>query len=195
MASCSFDFVFEEIPQSTKDHCLRFPWFKNLMNDASLQPIRSAEPESRIEHPPGNAFFARTLNTKATIPVCQSFYKAPSRVTTPGGPPNLGELLDFYSLGSGLNGHRGFCHGGSLSTAMDQTMGTLVRAYVKTDSYTKNLNVTFEKPFPTPGALLCRVWLTRIDGRKLWVSGRMEDGQGNVYITAESLWIVVGPKL
>lgn len=195
MASRNFDFEFEEIPQSTKIHCLRFPWFTTLMNDASLQPIRSAVLESRLEHSPGNAFFARTLNTKDTIPVCQSFYKTPTHVTTPGGPLNLGELQDFYSLESGMNGHHGFCHGGSLSAAMDQTMGALVRAYVKTDPHTKYLNIEFVKPLATPGAVLCRAWLTRIEGRKLWVSGKMEDGQGNVYIAAEALFIVVGPQL
>ena len=193
MPSCIFDFIFEEVPQSTKDHCLRFPWFTTLLNDASLQPIRS--PERRIEGQTGNAFLARTLNTKDAIPACQSFYKTPSLVTVPGGPPNLGELLTFYSLGSGLDGHQGFCHGGSLSTAMDQTMGTLVRAYPNTHPLTKYLHVNFEKPIRTPGAAVCRVWLTKIDGRKMWVSGRMEDGQGNVYITAESLFVNVGPKL
>lgn len=193
MASCSFDFVFEEIPQSTKDYCLRFPWFTTLLNDASLQPIQS--PERRIESSNGNAFFAQTLNTKDTIHVCQSFYKLPSHVTVPGGSPNLGELQRFYSFGSGLDGHEGFCHGGSLSTAMDQTMGTLAYAYPNTHPYTKYLHINFEKPFRTPGAVLCRVWLTRIDGRKLWVSGRMEDGQGNLYITAEALFMTVRPKL
>lgn len=193
MASCSFEFIFDEIPQSTKDYCLRFPWFTTLVNDASLQPIRS--PERRVEGQSGNAFLARTLNTKETIPACQSFYKSPSFVTIPGGPPNLGELQTFYSLGSGLDGHEGFCHGGSLSTAMDQTMGTLARAYPNTHPYTKYLHINFEKPLRTPGAVLCRVWLARIDGRKLWVSGRMEDGQGDLYVTAEALFVNVGPKL
>lgn len=193
MASCSFDFIFEEVPQSTKDCCIRFPWFITLTNDTSLQPIRS--PERRIENQTGNAFLARTLNTKNTIPVCQSFYKSPPSVTILGDPPNLGELQTFYVLDSGLDGHEGFCHGGSLSTAIDQTMGTLARAYPNTDPYTKYLHINFEKPFRTPGAVLCRVWLSRIDGRKLWVSGRMEDGQGNLYITAEALFVNVRPKL
>lgn len=193
MASCIFDFVFEEVPQSTKDHCRQFPWFAALLNDTSLRPIRSVE--RRMENQSGNAFLARTLNTEDTIPACQSFYKSPSLVHVPGGPPNLGELQTFYSLNSGLDGHEGFCHGGSLSTAMDQTMGTLACSYPNTHPYTKYLHVNFEKPFRTPGAVLCRVWLTRIDGRKLWVSGRMEDAQGNLYMTAEALFVNVGPKL
>ena len=193
MASCSFDFVFEEIAQSTKDHCLRFPWFTTLLNDASLQPIRS--PERRIENQSGNAFLARTLNTKDTIPAYQAFYKSPSSVIVPCGPPNLGELQTFYLLDSGLDGHEGFCHGGSLSTAIDQSMGTLARAIPNTHPYTKYLHISFEKPLRTPGAVLSRVWLTRIDGRKLWVSGSMEDAQGNPYITAEALFINIGPKI
>lgn len=193
MASCSFDFVFEDIPQSTKDHCLRYPWFADLLNDASLQPIRSRF--GRTENQSGNAFLARTLNTKDTIPACQSFYKFPSSVTISDGPSNLGELQTFYSLESGLDGHEAFCHGGSLFTAMDQTMGTLARAYPNTHPYTRYIHTNFEKPVPTPGAVLCRVWLTKIDGRKLWVSGRMEDGQGNLYMTAEAMFVNVKPKL
>ena len=193
MASCIFDFVFEEVPQSTKDYCLRFPWFATLLNDASLQPVRNLE--RWIKNQSGNAFLARTLNIKDTIPACQSFYKSPSRVHVPGGSPNLGELQTFYSLHSGLDGHEGFCHGGSLSTAMDSTMAALARSYPKTDPYTKYLHVIFRKLFRTPGAVLCRVWLTRKDGRKLWISGRMEDAQGNLYITAEGLFVDIGPKL
>ena len=193
MVSCSFDFVFDEIPQSTKDHCLRYPWFTTLLNDASLQPIRS--PERQIENQSGNAFLARTLNTKDTIPAYQSFYKLPSSVIIPSGPPNLGELQTFCSFDRGLDGHEGFCHGGSLSTVMDQSMGTLARAYPNTRPYTKYLHINFEKPLRTPGAVLCRVWLTRIEGRKLWVSGSMEDAQGTLYMTAEALFVNVRPKI
>ena len=193
MASCGFEFIFEDVPQSTKDYCLRFPWFTTLLNDASLRPIRS--PERRLENKSGNAFLARTLNTKDTISACQSFYKPPSATPIPTDPLQLGELQTFYSFDSGVDGHEGFCHGGILSTAMDQTMGTLARALPNTHPYTKCLHINFESPLPTPGAVLCRAWLTRMIGRNLWIEGRMEGSQGNLYGTAEALFVNIKPKI
>ena len=193
MASCGLEFIFEDVPQSTKDYCLRFPWFTTLLNDASLRPIRSLE--RRLENGSGNALLARTLNTKDTISACQSFYKSPSSTPIPTDSLNLGELQTFYSLDSGLDGHEGFCHGGVLSTVMDQTMGTLACALPNTHPYTKCLHINFESPLRTPGAVLCRAWLTRIVGHKLWFSGSIEDSRGSLYLTAEAVFINVRAKI
>ena len=110
--SCIFESYFEEVPQSTKDHCLQFPCFARLLNDDSLKPIQT--PDRQPE--PGTLcpFLSQTLNTEETAPACQSFYK-------------------------------------------------------------------------TPGAVLCRAWITKIEGRKLWVAGRIEDENGESYTTGKGL--------
>lgn len=83
-----------------------------------------------------------------------------------------------------------------MSAVMDHVMGSLARAYPGgITTYTKYLHVNFQKPFFTPGAFLCRAWMTRVENHKLWLYGRMEGRQGNPYITAEGLFLKGGPKL
>lgn len=191
MTPFSFEFVFEDIPQGIKEHCLQYPWFATILSDPSRRPVRA--PERQIET--GNSLFAQTLNTSETLPVYQSFYKSPSVSSPTEDSMNLGEYQTFMCVGSGLDGHAGTSHGGVLSTAIDQAMGTLARSCPKSHPYTKYLHVNFKKPFRTPGAVLCRAWLTRIEGRKMWISGRAEDGHGNPYVTAEALFVNIGPQL
>lgn len=102
----------------------------------------------------------------------------------------------FYSLDVGLEGHSGICHGGFLSATMDHAMGCLARASSHgLNIYTKYLHVDFQKPLRVPGPLLCRTWITKVQGRKLWIHGRMEDEKGNSYITAEGFFIRSETKL
>ncbi|MCJ1455697.1 hypothetical protein MMC28_006053 [Mycoblastus sanguinarius] len=200
MNSCIFNFIFDEVPPHIKEYCVQYPWFADLLNDASLRPIRT--PGRQPDHTSTGdcELLGRTLNTGNTIPALQSFYQTPppagSAHTQSNIASNLGELLTFYTLGSGLDGYGGICHGGFLSTAIDHAMGTLARNYPGgNDTYTKYLHVDFKKPFYTPGAILCRAWITKIEGRKLWVCGAMEDNLGNPYITAESLFLKAGISL
>lgn len=183
-----FDFTPAPIDPITLEHCLKTSWFADLLADPTLSTIKA--PERQTENQSGNAFYARILNTPDTIPACQSFYKAPT--PSPPSPSdaalNLGELNIFYLLGSGLCGHDGFCHGGSLCTVMDQAMGTLVRSYLRTIPYTKTFQVRFRRPVAAPGAMLCRVWLTTVEERDVGVQGRLEGGDGAVFMTAEAVF-------
>jgi hypothetical protein len=62
--------------------------------------------------------------------------------------------------------------------------------------YTAFLNIKFRKPLVTPGIVLCRTWLERRScGRKLWLRGTIEDGEGGLFAEAESLWIEVEKKV
>ncbi len=193
--SCIFSFELETIPGSTKELCLQHPWFATLVNDQSLHPIRTPgrQPEPGTLCP----LFSQTLNTEHTVTACQSFYKAPAALTvsfqqTPL-QKYLGELQSFYSIGSGLDGYEGICHGGFLSATLDHTMAVLARAYPGgKDAYTKCLRIEFQKPLRTPGAVLCRAWMTRVEGRKMWVVGRIEDEKGESYLTAEGLFLKGG---
>ena len=55
--------------------------------------------------------------------------------------------------------------------------------------------IAYKAPLPTPGILLVRSWAEKIEGRKMYIKGTMEDGFGNVYATAETLYIIIKPKL
>jgi len=79
---------------------------------------------------------------------------------------------------------------------IDHAMGTVARAYPSgAITFTKHMSLDFKKPFRTPAPALCRAWLTRIEGRKMWVSGSIEDAQGESYMTGESLFLMVKPQL
>ena len=193
--SCIFEFYFEEVPQSTKDHCLQFPWFARLLNDDSLKPVQTPgrQPEPGTLCP----FLSQTLNTEDTAPVCQSFYKTPAAFVVsfhqPPLPQYLGELQSFYPINSGLDGYAGICHSGFLSATLDHTIAILARAYPGgKDAYTKNLQIDFQKPLHTPGAVLYRAWITKIEGRKLWVAGRIEDENGESCMTGKGLLLKGG---
>jgi thioesterase superfamily protein 4 len=58
-----------------------------------------------------------------------------------------------------------------------------------------DLNTTYKKPVPTPGALLCTAKVERQEGRKLYIRATIEDGAGTVYTTGEGLFIGVKPRL
>ena len=186
MAPDHCNFIHAPIDSSTLTRCLKTPWFADLLVDPTLSTIKA--PERQLEDQLGNVFYTNTLNTPDTIAVCQSFYKAPNPSPSPDAALNFGELHRFYILGGGLCGHDGFCHGGSLCTIMDQAMGTLAWSYLGTIPYTKTFRVRFRRPVAAPGAMLCRVWLTLVKERDVWVAGRLEGGDGTVFMTAKAVF-------
>ena len=180
-------------------------WCSRVLGDPNLLPIAtpSRQPKASTE----DAFIAETLATANTISAWQSFYKKllpPSNSSEADAPndkhdtnPIAGELVSLLTLGRGTNGYVNVAHGGLISTILDQTMGLVVAFHesVGTFGYTAFMNVKFRKPVPTPGAVLCRSWLERRSGgRKLWVRGTVEDGEGGLFAEAESLWIEVEEK-
>lgn len=193
--SSIFHFQSEGISQSTEDLCLQYPWFTKLSKDNSLHPIQT--PGRQAEPGTPCLLFSKTLNTEDTVPACQSFYKAPIPIVISFQQPPLqdylGEIQSFYAIDNGLDGYEGICHGGFLSATLDHTMAVLARAYPGAkNAYTKCLRIEFRKHLKTPGAVLCRAWMTKIEGRKMWVTGRIEDENGNAYLTAEGLFLKGG---
>ena len=80
--------------------------------------------------------------------------------------------------------------------AVDHAMGSLARASSdRMGVYTKYLHVRYRKPLHIPGPLLCREWITKVQGRKLWIRARMEDEQGDAYIMAEGFYVRSGTRL
>ncbi len=190
----TYDFIFEDIPTNVKEHCLRYPWFSNLTTEPTLKPMQT--PGRQPDHDGHCSLISRTLNTPDTVSTCQSFLKLPAQTRGTDDEPKLGAMLVFYSLGLGLEGNEGVCHGGFLSAAVDHAMGCLARAYsTGLKIYTRYLHVDYQRPLRLPGPVLSRTWITKVLGRKLWICGRMEDEEGNSYITAEGFIIRSGMKL
>jgi thioesterase superfamily protein 4 len=168
------------------------PWARAIYSDPALHafnhPARIQLPSTRED-----TFVARTLNTKDTVESWQSFIKDP--VPSPASPTKheIPEVWSIMSLGGGLNGHHDITHGGMVSVILDEAIGTAAQMTRPMDKTTMTafLRVDYKKPIPTPNVVLCRSWIEKIEGRKLWGRGSIEDGLGNVLALGEALFIIV----
>lgn len=105
-------------------------------------------------------------------------------------------MQTLFRFGSGLNGHEDHAHGGFIALMLGEIMGLIVRLYSEAKNpYTAYMNVTFKKALTTPGVVLCRAWVTGMEGRKMWVKGTVEDERGVPYAIGESLFVDVKSKI
>lgn len=56
---------------------------------------------------------------------------------------------------------------------------------------TAYLNIGYKKPVETPAVVLCRGWVERKEGKKVWGKATVEDGAGEVLATGDALFIVI----
>jgi acyl-coenzyme A thioesterase PaaI-like protein len=178
----SFAFRVEEPPPEIKAHFADTPWAK-LFDDPNLEAFSNRFNES-YDHPSFDTFMRKTLATKDTIKAWQSFRKLGTEYT---------QNLVVISIGSGVNGHTDTCHGGFLGVILDEVLGNAAECERPRDKATMTafLKVDYKKPVRTPGKILCRGNVEKKEGRKMWVRGVIEDGQGTVYAIAEGLFLVV----
>jgi acyl-coenzyme A thioesterase THEM4 len=178
--------LFEPPSEKIKTYFQSTPWASKLFSDPSLQAFTSG---SRIvkTNTTESSFITRTLATDDTIIAWQSFYKPPG----PGAGP--GETVAIISLGSGVNSHVDTCHGGLVSVVLDEIIGSAVflQRPIGTVTMTASLKVDYKKPIPTPSMILCRAYTEKIEGRKSWGRGTVEDGIGTALATGEALFITV----
>lgn len=59
--------------------------------------------------------------------------------------------------------------------------------------FTANLNVDYVKPLKTPAWILVRAHVDRHEGRKVFIAGTVENGEGVIY--AKSMALFIKPKL
>jgi len=85
----------------------------------------------------------------------------------------------------------GTMQGGAQSSLFDFATGELASAYAAHPSPTAYLNVQMKKPaHPIPGVFRLDCWIDRIEGKKIYVHGKLSNGtNGKVYAEAESLII------
>ncbi|KAG9291480.1 hypothetical protein G9A89_021899 [Geosiphon pyriformis] len=84
------------------------------------------------------------------------------------------ELLAFLHLGRDLCGHDGIVHGGLLSTIMDEMFARTVNPYFPHENgATAYLHVNFRTPCATNQIVKCQCKVTKLEGRKGFVEGKM----------------------
>jgi thioesterase superfamily protein 4 len=60
---------------------------------------------------------------------------------------------------------------------------------------TASLAMNYRAPIKTPGIVLARATVSKVDGRKVWVKAAIEDGKGGVFADGEALYIIARPKI
>jgi acyl-coenzyme A thioesterase PaaI-like protein len=73
-------------------------------------------------------------------------------------------------------GAPGFVHGGSLATAIDDTVGTLL-VLLRRPAVTARLEIDYRAPAFLHREMTVEAWTERIDGRKLHLAAALRDGE------------------
>ncbi|PHH90384.1 hypothetical protein CDD83_3834 [Cordyceps sp. RAO-2017] len=126
-----------------------------------------------------------------------------AHVRDPARP--IGRVSTLYALGDGLSGYRGILHGGVVATLMDETLGIVHElnavlgkagaAPAGATNVTARLAVSFRRPVPVPGHVRVTAWVCAVDGRKTRMACEVAGPDGTVMAEAESVWVMVGPKM
>ncbi|CAE7498918.1 unnamed protein product [Symbiodinium necroappetens] len=98
---------------------------------------------------------------------------------------------------SGAESHRGICHGGAMTSAMDDVLGHLAFLAAGTGPWsgaTVQVNCKLSKPVRVGQTLLLEGRVAKQEKRKVFVEARMLDEAGDVYATMDGLSIV-GAKI
>lgn len=107
----------------------------------------------------------------------------------------LWSFVDFRADGM-LGNTQGFVHGGLTAAVFDGALGTLF-TLSGTPGFTANLQVDYRKPVPIPSRLLLRCSIDNVDGRKMFISGKLTEaeigsngeGSGALFAEATSLFL------
>ncbi|KKK26842.1 hypothetical protein ARAM_007431 [Aspergillus rambellii] len=107
-------------------------------------------------------------------------------------------LVSIMYLGPNVSGHPGIVHGGLLATLLDEGMGRCCFPVLPNKvGVTANLNIDYRRPAMASSYVVMRAEVTKVEGRKAWVEGRIEtlpeEGQEPV-VLVEAKALFVEPK-
>ncbi|CAG8980265.1 hypothetical protein HYALB_00010267 [Hymenoscyphus albidus] len=173
-------FPLAQVPQEIQAHFNSEPWCTKLFQDHTLQAL-TGETTSTL--------MGKTLSTDSTIIAKQIFQKLPE----PGSKKEFTEAICLFRLGGDIDGHHNTAHGGFLSVLMDEILGYAIESETPKGKATMTayLKVDYKKPVRTPGIVLARGVVLKKEGKKLWLKGTIENGEGVPYATGEALFVVV----
>jgi thioesterase superfamily protein 4 len=180
--------IEHEVPSPETIAQFASTWAHSLFSDPSLHPVR-IECRDALSTSTFQSFTAKTLATEDTISAWQAFCKNPK------SPDGFREMVSILKIGSGVCGHVDTCHGGFIAVLLDEIIGNAAEYERPVDKpvMTAYLNVQYKTPVRTPAVILCRSWVERKEGRKLFGRGSIEDREGTVMATGEALFINVEP--
>ena len=111
-------------------------------------------------------------------------------------PASLTAIVRF---GDRVTGVPGFVHGGLTASICDELFGCVTRLRPPEPGggtfFTARLEMDYRAPVPSGTTALVRVDAAPMDGRKLWMTARMEDAaDGTLLVEAKSLFVLARPK-
>jgi hypothetical protein len=159
-------------------------WCKDLLarSDYKPEPLLNRRPPKEI-NPSRYTVLTQTLSSKDTF---KAFRMFTLHLHSPG---NLFPWTSCFlvSLGSGMDMVDGRLAGGITATIFDTVLAMAAMKAHGTPMTTR-LEVEYKRPVMTPCVVLCKVWATKIEGRQCWLSGVLENGEGKVYATCNSVF-------
>jgi acyl-coenzyme A thioesterase PaaI-like protein len=173
------------------------PWIRQALTSPDVYILRNAPGDPKGKPSPGvaNSLFARTLATDSAIRA-QVFFIRPSTAddVVPDKTGQKVEQCAFFSVGDGVDGKLGRAHGGFSSLVLDHVLGRTASVSGEVVApATATMTVDYKAPVDTPGVILVRGWPTSVEGRKLWVKGRIENREGRVLAEGKALFIAPKP--
>ena len=172
------------------------PWCQSLLSsNISITDVPTARPRPP-ESDTFNSMFARTLYSSNAIR-SQINFKRRTReydaITTPQSAEPC-EWCYLLSVGDGVDGKPGRAHGGFNALIMDQVTGMVASEASGTRApATATMTVDYKAPIDTPSVVLCRAWVIEMAGRKTWIRGVIENGEGKVLASAKALFVSARP--
>ncbi|KAK0194390.1 Thioesterase/thiol ester dehydrase-isomerase [Armillaria mellea] len=100
------------------------------------------------------------------------------------------EAWIFVHLGRSLCGHDGIIHGGLLATLLDESLGRLAIVNLPEKvGVTATLSLTYKAPTIADQFVVIKTSLHKLQGRKINVTGRIEDLEGKTLVEASALFV------
>jgi acyl-coenzyme A thioesterase PaaI-like protein len=102
-----------------------------------------------------------------------------------------GSVLAFYHLGPRLAGHSGIVHGGLAAVLLDECLGRACFPKLAGNiGVTAKLDLAYKSPIAVRSVVLIRASTTRVEGRKAWAEGSIENAHdGRLHVQAKALFI------
>ncbi|KAI1272294.1 HotDog domain-containing protein [Xylaria sp. FL0933] len=175
-------------------HFTAIPWCATHLQGPRI--ITDAPISRTLKPDDEDSLFADTINSERGIFRMLMVYEEPLSPTE-----RVNELKTFLTLGSGLNGYPGVCHGGLVVAILDEVVSHLVpinqdrKTIPRGAHMTAYLNTRFIRPVSTPATVLARARLTKVEGRKVFLQGTLEDEKGIILAQADALFVMLKSSL
>lgn len=186
-----------KVPQATIDHFTAKPYARPTIEDSRYHVLSQSRTVTDGGH--GHTLMGKTWNTDDTIAQLLTLYRpsiANEPLVFPQPEEERAEVRRFYTFGGDLNAHPDLLHGGVVATILDSSLGAAIGLSLAKQPggppvFTVQLNITYKAPIRTPGTIMVRSWVTKVEegGRKAWAAGVIESEGGVVHALAEGMWL------